>query len=310
MEAFIVIITSILVGAISAGTPVLFVVLGELITEKSGIINLGVEGIMLCGGLISVIISYYTGYPLLGVLGAFLIGSIIGLIHAFGSISLNVNQIALGLAITIFGSGLSAFIGIDYVGKKIVSLNSIPIPLLHKIPFIGEIFFNHNILVYLTFILIPVIGLFFSKTRWGLEIVACGDNPEAALKTGINVQRVRYLCTILGSGLAGIGGSYIALVYTQGWVENMTGGRGLIAVGLVIFSFWSPWKAFPAVLIYGGAISLQLLLQARGINLSQFLLNMAPYVIIIIALTIATYRLKSNNSAIPKALGKPFYPRN
>lgn len=310
MEAFLDITTIILAGAVSAGTPVLFVVLGELITEKSGIINLGVEGIMLCGGLLSVIISYYTGDPLLGVLGAILIGGIIGFIHAFGSIVCNVNQIALGLAITIFGGGLSAFIGINYVGKKIVSLNSIPIPFLHKIPIVGEVLFNHNILVYLTFILIPLIGLFFSKTRWGLEVIACGDNPEAALKTGIKVHRIRYICTILGSAIAGIGGSYIALVYTQGWVENMTAGRGLIGVGLVIFSFWSPWKAFPAVLIYGGAISLQLYLQARGINISPFIMNMAPYVIIIIALIIATYQLRSNNSAIPKSLGKPFSSRN
>jgi ABC-type uncharacterized transport system permease subunit len=307
MGDIIGILTNILAGAVTAGIPVLFVVLGEIITERSGIINLGVEGIMLCSALASVIISYYTGDPLLGVLGAFIIGGMVGFIHAFGSITFKVNQITLGLAITILGGGLSAFIGIDYVGKKIASMNSISIPVLHQIPVIGKVFFSHNILVYIAFILIPLIGLFFSRTRWGLEVIACGDDPEAAFKTGINVRKVRYICTILGSAIAGVGGSYLALVYTQGWVENMSNGRGLIGLGLVIFSFWSPWKAFPAVLIYGGAISLQLYLQAAGVNISPFLLNMCPYAFIIIALILATYRLRSNNSTIPRSLGKPFY---
>ena len=306
MSSMLEISENIISGAIRAGTPVLYVVLGEIITEKAGIINLGVEGVMLISGLASVIVSFYTQEPLLGVLAAFLVGGVLGSIHAVGSISFNANQIALGLAITFLGAGLSAFLGISFVGLKITSLDPLPIPFLNELPFFGKSFFAHDILVYFSFILIPIIAFIFSKTKYGIEIIACGEDPEAALKTGINVKRVRYLCTIIGSGIAGIGGAYLALVYTQGWVENMSLGRGLVGVGLVIFSFWSPWRAFPAVFIYGAAISIQLQLQARGANISQYLIGMVPYVAVIIALVFATLKLKSNTSNMPKFLGKPF----
>jgi len=307
MNSVLEISENIVSGAIRAGTPVLYVVLGEIIIEKSGIINLGVEGIMLISGLTSVIVSYYTQDPVLGILGAFIVGGVFGLIHAIGSVSFNANQIALGLAVTFLGAGMSSFIGIKFVGLKIASLDLLAIPFLQNVPFFGKVFFNHDILIYFSFFLIPVIALFFSKTKYGIEVIACGEDPEAALKSGINVGKVRYLCTMIGSGIAGIGGAYLALVYTQGWVENMSLGRGLIGVGLVIFSFWSPWRAFPAVFIYGAAISIQLQFQAQGAAVSQYLIGMVPYFAVIIALIFATLKLKSNNSNMPKFLGKPFF---
>ncbi|GAB3507379.1 ABC transporter permease [Emticicia fontis] len=300
------ILISIFAGAVSAATPVLFVVLGEIITERSGVINLGIEGTMLCAALVSVIVSFYTGSTLLAIICAMLAGAIMGTIHALGAVRYQVNQIALGLAVTILGTGLSAYFGIDFVGKKIVSVNTMQIPYLVKLPFIGPVLFGQNIFVYGALLLIPLIGLFFSKTRWGLEVIASGDDPEAALKSGVPVSRLRACCTVVGAAIGSLGGAYIALVYTQGWIENMTQGRGLIGVGLVIFSFWSPWRAFPAVLIYGAVISLQLYLQAAGVDVSPFILEMCQYIVIILALSLATYRLKNSQGQMPQYLGKSF----
>ncbi|MGY3214493.1 ABC transporter permease [Mucilaginibacter sp. HD30] len=300
------ILISILAGAVSAATPVLFVVLGEIITERSGIINLGIEGTMLSAALVSVAVSYYTGSPFLAIICAMLAGGAFGALHALGAVRFNVNQIALGLAVTILGTGLSAYFGIGFVGKKITSIGTLPLPYLSKLPFIGPVLFSQNIFVYASMLLVPLTGLFFSKTRWGLEVTASGDDPAAALKSGVPVSRIRTCCTIIGAAIGSLGGAYIALVYTQGWIENMTQGRGLIGIGLVIFSFWSPWRAYPAVLLYGIVISLQLYLQAAGIGVSPFILEMCQYIVIILALSLATYRLRGSHGRMPQYLGKPF----
>lgn len=305
-EETFTLIVAILAGAVRAGTSVMYAVLGEILTERSGILNLGLEGIMLLGALASVIVSYHTGSPILGICSAFLIGGLLGLIHAFLSVKAAVNQIACGIAITMLAMGLSAFWGIEYVGKKIDALGSLEIPLLSDIPILGTVIFSQDILVYLLFLLVPAMALFFKRTKAGLEVSACGEDPNAAASAGIKVELIRLLSTSIGSGLAAIGGAHLALFYTKGWIENMTVGRGWMAIGLVIFSFWSPSRAVPGVLIFGGAISLQLGLQAVGISVSQYLMGMVPYVFVLIALVFATRRLQGNSVGLPISLGKKY----
>jgi general nucleoside transport system permease protein len=293
-------------GAIRSGTPVLYAALGEILTQKSGILNLGLEGIMLVGALVSVIVSYHTGSPVLGVGAALISGAVLGLLHAVLCIRYRASQVAVGIAITIFGTGLSAYAGISYVGKKISALAPVKIPLLSNIPIAGEVFFSHDMLVYGTYLVVPAMAVLLYRTRFGLFVQAVGENPHAAAASGIRVESVRYISTAIGASLAGVGGAYLSLVYAQGWVENMTVGRGLVAVGLVIFSAWNPWRAVLGAYLFGGATSLQLRLQAAGSDVSPYLMGMVPYILVITVLTLATIHLKKKRSGIPSALGKPY----
>jgi ABC-type uncharacterized transport system permease subunit len=293
-------------GAIRAGTPVLYAALGEILTERSGVLNLGLEGIMLVGALTGVVVSYHTGSSSLGILAALVSGAMLGLCHAVLCIKFRANQMVSGIAVTIFGSGLSAFIGIPFVGKRIIALGPITVPLLGSLPIVGPVFFSHDILVYGTYILVPLLAIVLYRTRFGLALQATGEDPHAAASAGVRVEFVRYVATTLGAALAGVGGCYLSLVYAQGWIENMTAGRGLVAVGLVIFSAWDPWKAVIGAYLFGGATSLQLRLQAVGSNVSPYLLGMAPYLLVIVVLVIATTQMRQKRAGIPSALGLPY----
>lgn len=296
-------------GAIRSGTPVLYAALGEVLTERSGILNVGLEGIMLVGALTSVVVSYHTGSPTLAIFAAVICGGVMGLLHAVLCIHFRANQMASGIALTIFGSGLTAYLGIPYVGRKITSLGQVPVPLLADIPIIGTVFFSHDLLVYGTYLLVPLTAILLYRTRFGLAIRAAGEDPQAAASSGVRVERARYISTVLGASLAAVGGAYLALVYSQGWIEELTKGRGLIAVGLVIFAAWDPWKAMLGAYLFGGAISLQLRLQAAGVRMSPYLLDMVPYLLVLVVLVVTTVRLKNTQAGIPTALGKPFVPQ-
>lgn len=296
-------------GMIRSATPVLYATLGEIITERSGILNVGLEGIMLVGAFASVAVAYQTHSVALGILAAIASGALLGLFHAFMSIKLQANQVATGIAMTIFGAGLSAYLGIDYVGKQIQNISAVKIPVLSDIPVVGPIFFCHDILVYGTYFLVPLLAFILYRTSFGLSLRAVGEAPQSAAAAGVKVELIRYIATICGAALAGLGGAYLSLVYAQGWTEGITAGRGWIAVGLVLFAAWDPWKAVLGAYLFGGAISLQLRMQAAGSDISPYLLGMAPYVLVIAALTLGTLRRKKSTVGAPTALGLPYVPQ-
>lgn len=296
-------------GMVRTATPVLYATIGESITERSGILNVGLEGIMLVGACTSVIVTFQTGNVVWGVIAALVAGGLLGLFHAAMSIQLQANQVAAGIAMTIFGSGLSAFLGASYVGKQIQNIGPYKLPIIGDIPIIGPIFFSHDVLVYGTYLLVPLTAILLYRTRWGLSLRAVGESPQSAAAAGIKVEAVRYLATICGAALAGLGGAYLSLVYAQGWTENITAGRGWIALGLVLFALWNPWRAVLGAYLFGGAISLQLRLQAAGSDISPYLLGMAPYILVILVLSIGTARQKKTPLGAPTALGLPYVPQ-
>lgn len=290
-------------GAIRSGTSVLYAALGETIAERAGVINLGVEGCMLSGACAGYITTYHTGNAYLGVLAALLAGSGLALIHAFLAVSRGANQLASGLALVFFGLGLTAFAGRPYVGKKITGLANQPLPLLSDIPFVGPVLFNHDSLTYLVFLLGPALWWLLFRSRWGLYLRSVGENTEAAFAAGLNPKRIQYLAVIIGGALAGLGGAQLSLAYTQTWIEGMTNGRGFIAVALVIFALWSPLRAIAGALLFGGAIAFQLQLQARGANISQFLLDMIPYLLTLAVLLVWG---RASRQSMPDGLKKVF----
>ncbi|HHW61526.1 MAG TPA: ABC transporter permease [Syntrophomonadaceae bacterium] len=296
-------VIALLAAAIVAGTSILYAALGELITERSGILNLGVEGMMLVGAVLGFIFTSNTGNHWYGLLAAMVGGALMALIHAFISITLRGNQVVSGLALTMFGTGISGFLGKSYQGMPIVDpFRPVVIPFLGDIPVLGPIFFRHDVLVYISLLLAFVLWYILFRTHWGLSIRAVGENPAAADAVGINVSRVRYLCTILGGILAGLGGAYISLAYAPSWQENMTAGRGWIAVALVIFALWNPLRGILGSYLFGGIEALTFRLQTAGISISSFFLAMLPYLLTILVLVLVTIRLRQEAGA-PAALG-------
>ncbi len=290
-------------GMIRCATPVLLATVGECITERGGIMNLGLEGVMLAGALTSVIVCYFTQSLALAVLAAVLVGLLIGFIHGVICIRFQANQVAAGIALTILLTGITAFFGVNFVGKTIPSMSALKIPVLGDIPVIGPILFNQDPLVYLSYFIVPAAAFLITSTRFGLSARAVGEDPRAAAAQGISVKRVRYLATMLGAALAALGGAYLSLVYAQGWVENVTQGRGWIAVGLVMFASWNPYKAMVGAYIFGIAISLQLRLQAAGSDVSPYLLGIMPYILVITAMAVSSTVSRRKTQSYPAALG-------
>lgn len=296
-------IVAILATAITAGTPILYASLGELITERAGILNLGVEGIMLTGAVSGFICAYTTANPWLGLLMAAVVGMLVALIHAFLTITLRANQVVSGLAITLFGAGLSSFIGKAYVGKILPqSFKPFAVPYLADIPYLGPIVFKHDALVYLSYILVVVTYFYLYKTTPGLKMRAIGENPAAADAMGIDVFALRYLYVLIGGALCGIAGAYLSLAYAPSWLENMTAGRGWIAVALVIFALWNPIRALLGAYLFGGIDALGFHLQVMGVPISVFLLNMLPYIFTIVVLVVVL-AMKKGRITAPQALG-------
>ncbi len=296
-------LSALLAATIIAGTPILFAATGELLAERSGILNLGVEGMMLVGAAFGFISTVNTGNHWLGILAALAGGGFIASIHALVTITLRGNQVVSGLALTIFGSGLSGFLGKNYQGAPMpYQFKPLNIPVLGDIPFLGPVFFHHDAMVYLCIIIATAMWYLLYKTMWGLTIRSVGENPQAADAVGINVARVRYFCTIAGGMMAGLGGAYISLVYAPTWQENMTAGRGWIAVALVIFALWNPTRAILGAYLFGGVEALTFRLQTMGINISSFFLAMFPYIVTILVLVLVTIRRRQDAGA-PEALG-------
>jgi len=299
---------NILAAAIRSGTPLLFATLGEIITERSGILNLGLEGLMLIGAIFGFIAAYTLQNVYLAFILAMVAGALFSLIHAFVTISLRANQTVSGLALTMLGTGVSGMIGRNYIGQVAPKFSKIDLPLLSKIPLIGKVFFSHDVLVYVSYILVAVTSYFLFKTRLGMNLRAVGEEPAAADSAGINVFLTRYLATIMGGALTAAGGAYLSLAYTSMWIENMSAGRGWIAIALVIFSMWEPYKAMIGSYLFGGIMALQLHLQAEGkINISSNLLMMLPYLTTLIVMIVFSFNEKFRKRVgAPSALGIPY----
>ena len=305
MESAVIFIAKI---TITSSMAVLYATIGEIFTERSGVLNLGVEGMMLMGALTAFASTSAFGSLWAGVLAAMLMGGALALFHGFFAITLRVNQVVSGLALTLFGIGLSNFLGRPLIGK--VSLRFEPVNLfpLDRIPFIGQILFTHNALVYPAYILVPLAYLFLYKTKHGLQIRAIGENPSAADTVGIPVSALRYLYTFIGGALAGLGGAYLSLGYTPGWKEQMTGGQGWIAIALVIFAMWDPLRAAAGALLFGFINAFQFYCQAAGLTLiPSYVLRMLPYLFTIGVLVIVTrWEAARKRMGAPAALGIPF----
>jgi len=298
----------ILLTVITAATPLLFAALGELVTEKSGVLNLGVEGMMLTGAVCGFATVHFTGSAILACLAGMFAALLLSLVFSLLTLSLQANQMATGLALTIFGIGLSALLGKSLVGIPYDGLPALNIPLLAEIPVIGPLLFQHNLLVYLSFALVFGVSYFLYHTRAGLVLRAVGDSHHAAHAMGYSVVRVRYMATLFGGAMAGLGGVYISLAYSPMWSENMTAGRGWIALALVVFATWRPWRVFVGAYLFGGISILQLHGQAIGIDVPSQVMSMLPYlatVVVLVMISRDRHKIKLN---APACIGRSFHP--
>ncbi len=310
----VALLVSILAVTIQAGTSLVFATIGEIFTERSGILNLGLEGIMIMGAVTAFAAAYHSDSLLVGVLAAMLVGAVLASIHAFLSISLRTDQVVSGLALTLFGTGLASFLGqnLGPGGKPLVGevgpkFGKLALPLLSRIPYLGEALFRQDPLVYVMYLLVPISAYYIYRTRPGLHLRAVGENPATADAMGISVPRTRYAYTILGGVLIGLGGAYLSLAYTPGWTENLTGGRGWIAIALVIFATWDPWRAVVGAVLFGGVNAIQFRLQAAGTTIPAAFLGMLPYLFTVVVLVIITWwEAFRKRVGAPAALGLPY----
>jgi len=301
-------LSNIFYAMVRTGTPLLLVALGELICEKSGVLNLGQEGMMLFGAVIGFIVALSTGNLWLGVLLAMSAGMLLSMLFAAVALGFNANQVATGLALTIFGVGLSTFVGAAWVGKPLAGFEPIAIPLLSEIPLIGRMLFAQDILVYLSFALFGLVAWVLLKSRIGLIIQAVGENPDAASAMGLPVLRVRTLAVLFGGAMAGLAGGYLSLAYTPMWAENMTAGRGWIALALVVFASWRVFRVLLGAYLFGLASIIHLVAQGIGLSIPSNLLAMLPYVATILVLVLLSRDAIKTRLFAPVSLGRPWQP--
>ncbi|HBF28799.1 ABC transporter permease [Rhizobium sp.] len=302
------ILQAILLTIITASTPLVIAALGELVTERAGVLNLGVEGMMIMGAVAAFAASYSTGSPMLGVLGGIVAGAIFSLLFAFLTLTLVANQVATGLALTILGLGVSGQLGESFVGKPGVKMPAIDIPLLSDIPFVGPVLFHQDIFFYLSIALVIGVNWFLFKSRTGLMMRAVGDNHTSAHALGLKVIRIRYLSVMFGGACAGLAGAQLSLVYTPQWVENMSAGRGWIALALVVFASWRPWRILAGGYLFGAVTIGQLHAQAFGIGLPSQFLSALPYAATIVVLVVISQNRRTTLINTPASLGEPFVP--
>jgi len=298
------IIISTLQRTMVAGTPLLLATTGEIICERSGILNLGVEGVMAIGAVTAFIVTMTTGSPWLGVAVAMAAGMTISIIHAFASITLQANQVVSGLALTMLGLGLSGMIGKPYVGKPLlIKMEDWNIPWLSDLPWLGKILFSQSPFFYLAILLALVSWFFLERTRLGIEIRSTGENPQATETQGVNVSKLRYLSVIIGGGFSGLAGAHLSISYSKSWIEGMTAGRGWIAIALTIFALCNPGRAIWAAFIFGGIFVMQYLLQPLGI--SPNFLAMLPYIATLVILLLISFKDPKKLNA-PAMLAEPY----
>lgn len=298
---------TLIAALIVASTPILLAAIGELVVEKAGVLNLGVEGMMIVGAISGFAVAVNMDSPVLGFLAAAAGGAILSLIFAFITQYLLANQVATGLALTLFGLGLSALMGENYSGINPPQTPSLDIPGLSDLPVVGPILFAHDAIVYLSIALVAGVWAMLKYSRMGLIIRAVGESHDAAHALGYKVIRIRMLAIMFGGACAGLGGAYLSLVRVPQWTEGMTAGAGWIALAIVVFASWNPWRALLGAYLFGGITALQLRLQAAGIDIPVEILAMSPYLITILVLVIMSS--DKNRAALnaPAALGKVFH---
>ncbi len=301
------IIELVLITIVTAATPLVIAGVGELVVERAGVLNLGVEGMMIVGAAIGFAAAFLTGSALIGALAAILAGMVMAALFGFLAIGLAANQVASGLALTILGLGTAGLAGAGFVGQKRESVANLYIPGLTDLPFVGKLVFGQDPFVYFGVALVAAVAWFLNRTRAGLSLRAVGENHSSAHALGMRVRRVRFLAVLFGGACAGLAGGYLSLVYTPFWSPGMTAGRGWIALALVVFASWRPWRVYAGALLFGGATVLQLHAQAASIGLPGQLLSALPYLATILALVVLSLRDR-RGSVAPGSLGTPFVP--
>ncbi len=293
---------------ITAATPLVYAAIGELVVERSGVLNLGIEGMMLVGAVCSFAAAHYSGAASLGIVAGIMAGMLMAALFAFLTLKLQSSQVATGLALTIFGIGVSALIGQSFVGIAYSGLQPLPIPVLSEIPVLGRLLFNHDVLVYGSFVLVALVSWFLKRTHAGLILRSVGDSHNAAHALGIKVIRVRFMATLFGGACAGLAGAYLSMVYTPMWVENMSAGRGWIALALVVFAVWQPGRLLLGAYLFGAISILQLHGQALGINVPSQLMSMLPYLVTILVLVLISRDRGRIRRNAPASIGQAFHP--
>jgi len=298
----------ILVATIAAGTPLVFAALGELVTEKSGVLNLGVEGMMLVGAVAAFAATAASGSPWSGVLAGAAAGGAMALVFAVLTLTLMANQVAAGLALSLFGVGLSAFVGKAYESVSLAPSPPLAIPLAADVPGIGPALFVHQPLVYVSWALFAAVAWFLYRSRPGLVLRAVGESPQSAHAIGYPVIPIRYLATLFGGAMAGVGGAFLSVFYTPLWVENMTAGRGWIALALVVFATWRPARVMIGAYLFGGVTVVQFFAQGEGVAVPAQFLSMLPYLATIVVLVLISRNINTIRLNAPVSLAKPFHP--
>jgi ABC-type uncharacterized transport system permease subunit len=301
-------VSNVFYAMVRTGTPLLLVALGELVCEKSGVLNLGQEGMMLFGAVVGFMAAYGTGNLWLGVVMAMLAGVLLSSLFALVALAFNANQVATGLALTIFGVGLSTFVGAAWVGKPLTGFEPLALPWLSTLPLVGRMLFAQDLLVYLSFALFALVAWVLLKSRLGLVLQAVGENPDAASAMGLPVLRIRTLAVLFGGAMAGLAGAYLSLAYTPMWAENMSAGRGWIALALVVFASWRVGRLLLGAYLFGLMSIVHLVAQGVGLAIPANLLAMLPYVATIVVLVLLSRDRLRTRLYAPMSLGQPWQP--
>ena len=293
---------TILAGAVAGGTSILWAALGETISERAGVVNVGTEGTMLVGALAAFAATVETGHAWVGVLGGAAAGAALATVHAVVVVYRGASQLAMGLAILFLALGVTSLYGASYVSSDIRGFEPWNVPLLSRIPEVGEVLFQHDPLVYLAFAAVPAVWWLLFRSRLGLLVRTAGERPEALLAYGVSPHLVRTCAVVAGGALAGVGGAQLSTALSLTWSEAMTAGRGFIAVSLVIFGAWKPFRVLAGAYLFGAAITLGSVLQVRGVKVNQFVLDALPYVLTLVVLVALLARRRQH---APEALGQP-----
>jgi general nucleoside transport system permease protein len=299
---------NILLTIATAATPLLIAAIGELVVERSGVLNLGVEGMMIMGAVTGFAVSLSTGNPWLGIIGAVIVGALFSLLFGFLVLTIATNQVATGLSLTLLGLGLSGMIGESFVGEPGIKLGNLSIPALGDIPLVGRLLFGQDPIFYISILLVIGVVWFLFRTRTGLTLRSIGDNHDSAHALGIPVLRYRYFAVMFGGACAGLAGAHLTLVYTPQWIENMSAGRGWIALALVVFAAWRPWRVLAGAYLFGAVSIGQLHAQAIGLGIPSQLLSSLPYLATIVVLVLISGNRRLTMINTPASLGRPFVP--
>jgi ABC-type uncharacterized transport system permease subunit len=302
------IVEAILLSVITAATPLVLAAAGELVAERSGVLNLGVEGMMIMGAVSAFAATQLTASPYIGVLAGIAAGVLFALLFGFLTLTLVANQVATGLALTLLGLGVSGMLGEGFLGMQGIKLQPITIPFLSQIPFLGPLLFRQDAIFYLSIAVVAGIHWFLFRSRAGLKLRAVGDSHASAHALGVDVIRTRYLAVLFGGACAGLAGAQLSLVYTPQWVENMSAGRGWIALALVVFASWRPWRVVAGGYLFGAVSISQLHAQAFGIGIPSQFLSSLPYLATIVVLILISHNRRMTLINTPASLGKPFVP--